>query len=83
MSLAGIDFLLERVPNAARLREHLLASHTLPDDVGKAAAQAGVKTLVLTHFVPPDAPLAEGDWVDGVRRHFSGRVVFGRDLMEI
>jgi ribonuclease BN (tRNA processing enzyme) len=83
MSLAGIELLLKRVPNAARLREHLLASHTLPDEVGKAAAQAGVKTLVLTHFVPHDAGLAEGDWVDGVRRHFSGRVVLGRDLLEI
>ena len=38
------------VPNAATLREHLLASHTLPEDVGHVAAAAGVKTLVLSHI---------------------------------
>src|SRR5262249_20000844 len=50
MYLPGIEALLKRVENASRLREHLLASHTVPEDVGKVASQAGVKTLVLSHF---------------------------------
>ena len=56
MYLPGIEELVGRLPNAKRLREHLLAAHTLPEDVGRIAAQAGVKTLVLTHFVPGDDP---------------------------
>ena len=84
MYLPGIEALIKRLPNAKRLREHLLASHTLPEDVGKIAAQAGVKTLVLSHFVPgDDASITDEQWSEGVRKHFKGRVVVGKDLMEI
>lgn len=84
MYLPGIDALLSRLPNAKRLREHLMAAHTLPEDVGKIAAQANVKTLVLSHFVPgDDASITDAQWSEGVRKHFKGRVVVGKDLMEI
>jgi ribonuclease BN (tRNA processing enzyme) len=84
MYLPGIERLVTRMPNATRLREHLLASHTLPEDVGKVAAQAAVKTLVLTHFVPGDDPsITDEQWVEGVRKHFKGRIIVGKDLMEI
>lgn len=84
MYLPGIDALIGRLPNAKRLREHLLASHTLPEDVGKLAAQARVKTLVLSHFVPgDDASITDEQWSAGVRTHFKGRIVVGKDLMEI
>ena len=84
MYLPGIEALIKRLPNAKRLREHLLVAHTLPEDVGKIAAQAGVKTLVLSHFVPgDDASITDEQWSEGVRKHFKGRVVVGKDLMEI
>jgi ribonuclease BN (tRNA processing enzyme) len=84
MHLGGLEALLKRVPNAATLREHLLASHTLPEDVGRVAAAAGVKTLVLSHFVPGDDPaITDEMWSEGVRKHYAGRVVVGKDLMEI
>ena len=84
MYLPGIEALVRRLPNATRLREHLIASHTLPEDVGKIAAQAGVKTLVLSHFVPGDDPsITDEQWTAGVRKHFSGRIIVGKDLMEI
>ncbi len=84
MYLPGIEALLQRLPNAKRLREHLMAAHTLPEDVGKIAAQARVKTLVLSHFVPGDDPsITDEQWSEGVRKHFNGRIVVGRDLMEI
>ena len=84
MYLPGIEALLKRLPNAKRLREHLMAAHTLPEDVGKIAAQAGVKTLVLTHFVPgDDASITDEQWSEGVRKHFKGEVIVGKDLMEI
>lgn len=84
MYLPAVERLVRRLPNAKRLHEHLMASHTLPEDVGKIAAQAEVKTLVLSHFVPPDDPsTTDEDWVAGVRKHFKGRIVVGKDLMEI
>jgi ribonuclease BN (tRNA processing enzyme) len=84
MHLAGLEALLKRVPNASTLREHLLASHTLPEDVGRVAAAAGVKTLVLSHFVPGDDPsITDEMWTEGVRRHYKGRIVVGKDLLEV
>jgi ribonuclease BN (tRNA processing enzyme) len=84
MYLPGIERLVKRLPNATRLREHLLASHTAPEDVGKIAASAEVKTLVLTHFVPGDDPsITDEQWTEGVRKHFCGQIIVGKDLMEI
>lgn len=84
MYLPGIEALLKQLPNAQRLREHLMASHTLPEDVGKIAAQAGVKTLVLSHFVPGDDPsITDEQWAEGVRKHFKGKIIVGKDLLEI
>lgn len=84
MYLPGIEVLIRRLPNATRLRQHLLESHTVPEDVGRIAAQARVKTLVLSHLVPGDDPsITEAQWTEGVRRHFSGRIIVGKDLMEI
>ena len=72
------------VPNAATLRRHLLASHTSAEDCGRVAAAAGVKTLVLSHFVPADDPLVtEKMWADTARQDFTGTIIVGRDLMEI
>src|SRR6267143_228416 len=84
MHLAGLEVLLKKVPNAATLREHLLASHIVTEDLGKLAAAAGVKTLVLSHLVPPDDNSITDDmWVEGVRMHYGGKVIVGQDLMEI
>jgi len=84
MYLPGVDALVKRLPNAKRLREHLMAAHTLPEDVGRVAAQAEVKTLVLSHFVPgDDASITDEQWAEGVRKNFKGRIIVGKDLMEI
>jgi ribonuclease BN (tRNA processing enzyme) len=82
--LPGVDALVARVPFAARLREHLVVSHTSTEDVGRVAAAAGVKTLVLTHFVPGDDPsITDERWAAGARAHFKGTVLVGKDLMEV
>jgi len=48
------------------------------------AAEAGVKTVVLTHFVPGDDPsITHAQWTEGVRKRFKGTVIVGKDLMEI
>jgi len=84
MYLPAIEKLIKQNSGATRLREHLLASHTSTEDVGRIAAQAGVKILVLTHFVPGDDPtITDEQWSEGVRKNFKGRVIVGKDLMEI
>jgi ribonuclease BN (tRNA processing enzyme) len=84
MYLPGIESLQKGVPGITRLRQHLMASHTNTEDVGKIAARAQVKTLVLSHFVPGDDPSITDDmWTEGVRKHFNGRIVVGKDLMEV
>jgi ribonuclease BN (tRNA processing enzyme) len=84
MYLPAVESLIKKVPNAARLREHLMASHTSSEDVGRVAARAEVKTLVLSHFVPGNDPsITDEQWAEGARKHFKGRIVVGRDLMEI
>lgn len=84
MYLPAIEKLVQQNPGAKRLREHLLASHTSTADVGRIANQAGVKTLVLTHLVPGDDPsITDDQWTEGVRKNFNGKIVVGKDLMEI
>jgi ribonuclease BN (tRNA processing enzyme) len=72
-------------PQPPEVIRHILASHTDAPDVGRVAAAAGVRTLVLTHFVPTEGAgsPSEEEWIAGVRRHFKGTVIAGRDLMEI
>ncbi|MGO4702793.1 MBL fold metallo-hydrolase [Dyella sp. 2RAB6] len=84
MYLPALEKLIASEPNAARLREHLLASHTTTEQVGRVATEAGVKTLVLNHFVPGGDPtLTDEVWRDAVAPHFKGRLVVGRDLLEL
>src|SRR4029450_12601298 len=81
---AGIDRLVARVPNAAALKESILAHQTSAEDAGRIAQAAGVKTLVLSHLVPPDDPqVTERAWLDAAQTHFRGTVIVGRDLLEI
>ena len=84
MHLEGIDRLVARMPQIARLREHLIAAHTTTTEVGKIAAAAGVKTLVLNHFAPGDDPaITDEMWCADPRKDFSGTVIAGRDLQVI
>jgi ribonuclease BN (tRNA processing enzyme) len=79
----AVDALAASEPNAKTLRAHLLASHTTAEEVGRVATEAGVKMLVLSHFVPGGAPIPDQAWIDAVRPNFCGRIVVGRDLMEL
>lgn len=74
-----------RLYNAARLEKSILSHHTAPEEAGRVAAEARVKALVLSHFVPAQDPqIQDEDWIRGVRRGgYEGRVIVGRDLLEI
>lgn len=80
----GVDKMVARVKNAATLKEHLIASHTTTEDVGKIANMAKVKKLVMTHFVPGDDPtITDEMWAADAKKHYSGPIVVAKDLMEI
>jgi ribonuclease BN (tRNA processing enzyme) len=82
--LPAVDRLVASIPNASTLKKHIVESHTSAEDCGRVAQAAGVKTLVLSHFVPSDDPqITDEMWAEAARKHFSGRVVVGKDLMEI
>jgi ribonuclease BN (tRNA processing enzyme) len=65
------------------LRRHIAASHTSVEDAGRAATRAGVKTLVLSHMVPTDAMPPDDTLIAAARTTFAGRVVVGKDLLEL
>jgi ribonuclease BN (tRNA processing enzyme) len=76
--------LIHSLPDRDRLQRSVLSHHTTAEQAGQIASEAGVKMLVLSHLVPgedPDVPDAE--WIAAARRHYSGPIVVGRDLMEI
>ncbi len=78
-----VGFIADRVaklPNRDSIVNHLTESHTSPEDAGRIAARAGVKTLVLSHLVPGDSEIPEDVWEARARSEFDGAVVCGVDL---
>ncbi|MFD3586862.1 MBL fold metallo-hydrolase [Streptomyces sp. NPDC058683] len=71
------------------LIDHILATHTNVSELGRIAAEAGVRTLVATHLSPGNpAATTDATWRrllrDSARRAtFGGRMVLGQDLMHI
>jgi len=81
---AGVDRLVAGVANAATLKQSILSHHTSAEDAGRVAKKAGVKTLVLSHFVPPDDPeITDRMWIEAASAHFDGKIVVGKDLLEL
>lgn len=85
----GADILVQccYMASAEIQNEHFrrVARYTLAagDRVGKIAARAGVKTLVLTHHLPRKDESVLDLLAEEVARDFSGRIIIGRDLTEI
>jgi ribonuclease BN (tRNA processing enzyme) len=80
----AIDRLVTKTKNGATLKKHLMDSHTNTEDVGRIAAAAEVKLLVLSHLVPGDDPsVTDENWMEGVRKNFSGRIIVAKDLMQL
>jgi ribonuclease BN (tRNA processing enzyme) len=65
----------------AGIKRQMTQGHLSTDDVGRMAAQAAVKTVVLTHLTPkPDNDYSS--WVGDVKKYFSGQVLVAKDLAE-
>ena len=72
-----------RLPKAQlrAVAAHLREDHLTPEEVGKLAAAAGVKDLVLTHLSPgADAEIGTVRYTLGIDRYFRGRVRVAEDL---
>jgi ribonuclease BN (tRNA processing enzyme) len=81
---AALDRLVAGVANATDLKRSILSHHTSAEDAGRVAQAARVKTLVLSHLVPAEDPLLSDEmWIDAARTHFRGRVILGKDLLEL
>jgi ribonuclease Z len=63
----------------AKIRD-LQSYHTAPEEVGRVAAEAGAKKLVVTHIMPGSVA-AELEWA--ARQRYAGEVVIGEDLAEV
>lgn len=70
--------LVRSIPNQ-RLQD-ILDYHSTVEQAGQTAARGGVRTLVLTHCVPPVAPGEEDGWRSLAAAHFTGPIVLGPDL---
>ncbi|MRR59138.1 MAG: MBL fold metallo-hydrolase [Deltaproteobacteria bacterium] len=62
------------------LIEHLNSVHTKISEVGGVAEECGVRTLVLNHIVPGNAPVGH---LVKAKQGFSGELIIGEDLMQI
>lgn len=80
----GVDRMIARVPNTPLLKQSIMSHHTTAEDAGRIANEAGVKLLVLSHLIPPDdQTITDQMWIDAAHVHFRGKVIIGKDLLEI
>jgi ribonuclease BN (tRNA processing enzyme) len=81
---AAVDRLVASVPNASDLRRSILSHHSTAEDAGRAAAEAGVGMLVLSHLIPSEDPaITDEMWISAARKHYTGRIVVAKDLQEL
>ena len=62
---------------------HMKADHTPVEDVGRIAAEAGVKTLVLSHLTPAIDSITDDTWRAPAAKYFKGEIIVAKDLMVI
>ena len=70
------------VPTSERFLD-ILDYHSTVQQAAQTAARNGVKTLVLTHFVPAIQPGQEDEWRALAAEHFAGEIVVGPDLTAV
>jgi ribonuclease Z len=58
----------------------LASYHTQPDDLGRVAAGAAARKLVVTHMMPGSVP---AELAAAAARHYAGAVTIGEDLLEV
>ena len=85
----GADILVHQVADLGYLERHgftgpalerMAALHTDVTQVGGVAERAGVRELILSHYLPaePDA-ITDAEWAERAGQGFSGRTTAGSD----
>ena len=83
----GADILVHQVADLGYLRRHgtdeaelarMAALHTDVSQVGGVAERAGVRELILSHYLPAD-PGAVTDWAQRAGQGFGGKTTAGHD----
>lgn len=88
--LRGADAYVQTVLRADMVRlvpnvrfQDVLGYHSTVEQAAETATRADVKTLVLTHYVPPMQPGQEDEWRQRAAEHFAGPIVLGDDLTAV
>jgi ribonuclease Z len=77
---AGMD--LQRQPRMPKMLRDVLTYHASTLDAARAASEASVGELVLTHLVPPPANVGgDAPFLQGVADIFHGKVEVAKDGM--
>lgn len=72
------------LPHIAKIMHDILDYHTSPEDAARAASDAGVTALVLTHIVPPlPSALLEPVFLGDAAENFDGPITIARDGMVV
>ena len=74
--------------NKESIGRHVIETHSTTEDVGRMAAEAKVKTVVLNHLIAGgntkgELESFESNLIASVHKYFSGQVIVGRDQMHI
>ena len=67
--------------DADKLYQHIMRSHTKPEDAGRIAQESGVKTLVFAHISPIPPEVTEMMYIEKARTTFKGEIIVAHDLM--
>jgi ribonuclease BN (tRNA processing enzyme) len=77
--VADLDYLARNGTDPAEL-DRMAALHTDVTQVGGVAERAGVRELILSHYLPGDpSAITEADWARRAGQGFGGRTTAGRD----
>ena len=64
--------------------DHMQKEHISPEEIGRLANAANVKTVVLSHLVMGlDSERDSSAYAVGVKKYFSGTVIVANDLLEL
>jgi ribonuclease BN (tRNA processing enzyme) len=85
----GADILVHQVADLGYLERHgvtgealqrMAGLHTDVSEVGSVAERAGVRELILSHYLPADLDaVSEAEWAERAGRGFTGTTTAGRD----
>jgi ribonuclease Z len=76
---------VRRYPHLKKTAGNIMNYHSSVIEAAHIAERAKVKRLVFTHLMPAPSPVwyFERSWAEGASNAYSGKIMVGRDLMEV